>query len=82
MLKNAIVWRESVYKGDFKSNRCGSTLTDNNNNPKGSVIVASDKGKDYLICPKCKNTVGRVEKVDVSNEQSVLLGNWENYNKK
>lgn len=31
MKKTAIIWRESVYKNNFKCNRCGTKLADEQN---------------------------------------------------
>lgn len=56
MKKNAIVWRESIYKNDYKCS-CGKKLFEN-----GDVVndVLFDTRRDELICPVCMKVVAKL----------------------
>ena len=56
MKKNAIIWRESVYKNDFTCG-CGKVLFEN-----GNVVndVLYDPQSDLLVCPNCLKVVAKI----------------------
>ena len=53
MNKNAIVWRESIYKNDYKCS-CGKVLFENNDIAKDVLV---DVERDELYCPNCMKRV-------------------------
>lgn len=71
-----IVWRESVYKNDFKCNNCGLDLMKDG---EMNQNILSDRQGKYLFCPRCKNMVAMVKgemEVPDETEGSILGGKW------
>lgn len=62
MLRTAIVWRESVYKNDFKCNKCGHVVANKKGWPADDTLY--DPDGQWLFCPECHNCVGREKEVD------------------
>lgn len=74
-MKLAIVWKESIYKNDFKC-KCGAVLADENGKPTDNVGVNGENSDDpRLFCIKCKELVG-VEK-EVDTDMSGKCGHYE-----
>lgn len=79
MIKEAIIWRESVYKNRFIC-KCGRKLADDNGNVNGDTLVAKYiNDTEYLHCPKCKNAVAYITKIDAPENMSGLQGNIEDF---
>lgn len=72
-----IVWRESVYKNNFKCNKCGLDLMKDG---ELNQTIRTDKGGKRLYCPRCGNGIavitGEIEVPD-ETEGSILGGKWE-----
>jgi len=71
MKKTAIVWRESVYKNDFRCNNCKKKLADDGVPIETALLVAPDypqKDQDTLICGDCKNPVAIMSLVETDLE--------------
>ena len=81
MKREAYIWRESVYKNEFKCNDCEEPLADPKDGyPLGTTLY--DTEEDLLICPNCGNVVARVEMIDMSDDEPTgLSGSWEEYKK-
>ena len=76
MKKIATIWRESVYKNDFKCNVCGETLAHKNG-------IANDKVKvdmfNYVFCRNCNNVVARIEQIEAPENMHGLQGNYADF---
>lgn len=61
------IWKESIYKNDFKC-KCGAKLFDRRTNaPTENVGVDAEKTnalETELWCCKCRNLVGKVKQID------------------
>lgn len=94
---DAVVWKQAIYFNNFKCTKCGTSLLDKDNNFISDEILVNEhevknfeKGKIdsfKCFCPKCKDYVAYVAKVDSkdddSNKNTVLkCGNFEDYLKK
>lgn len=55
-MKDAYIWRESVYKNGFKCNRCGTRLFDNGEPTDALALV---KGTERCVCTNCGEYVAR-----------------------
>ena len=83
MIKRVFIWRESVYKGDFRCNVCKKKLCNDDGEPiKGALLV--DVGaindpkygtQDALFCMDCKNIVGKTFEADIDSDEP-LQGLW------
>lgn len=57
-MKEAIIWRESVYKNEFRCNVCKKKLANNlTGEPFDDVFMGTKDGVKFVICPDCKNPV-------------------------
>ena len=65
-IKNAIIWRESVYNNDFVCS-CGKVLFENNQLP-GDLLY--DNFEDLIVCPNCRKVVARV----TTEEDAIKFG--------
>lgn len=65
-IKNAIVWRESVFKNDFKCS-CGKVLFENDQIPDDMLYDTFD---DLLVCPVCRKTVAKL----MTEEDAMRIG--------
>ena len=72
MLKDAIIWRKSVYENGFCCTLCGTKLRE-----RDPIVL-----EDVLFCPQCHFVVACVKKVDVPADASGFLGNLEEYERR
>lgn len=79
MTREAFIWRESVYKNEFRCNECDEPLADAEDGyPLGTTLY--DMREDLLICPNCGNVVAKVKIIDEPEDAPVgFRGNWEDY---
>lgn len=69
----AIVWRESVYKNDFKCS-CGFPLMTEGTINRDVLYNPHDK---LLICPKCQKVVAKLKgEMEVAVEGTQMKGKW------
>ena len=70
-----IVWRESVYKNDFKCS-CGFPLMTAEGKIDRDVLYnPHDK---LLICPRCQKVVAKLKgEMEVAEEGTQMKGKWE-----
>ena len=84
MLKTAFIWRESVYKNQFKCNICGNQLADPvTGEPKPLTLVSMRWG--IIQCPRCRNVAAKIQMMEVPEGMSGLqgyLGDYERRDKK
>lgn len=79
---NAIIWKESIYKNDFKCSHCGVQLTDGKGQPTDNVGFDADLNnrQDILYCCNCKTAVAVIKDIkDYSGELpkgTTLGGKW------
>ena len=74
----AIIWRESVYKNDFKC-WCGYKLFD----PKKPTLSKALWEEDGLLsCPKCGLLVGKTHEIEDIKDMPALMGSWPEYEKR
>ena len=63
-MKEAIIWKESIYKNDFIC-KCGTRLADSDGQPTDNLGVnGEDKSDPRCFCINCKNLVGVMKEVD------------------
>ena len=55
-MKNAIIWRESIYLNDFKC-KCGKQLMNDN---KLVDDILFDEKREMFICPECLRDVAKL----------------------
>ena len=84
MNSNMIVWRESIYKNNFKCTQCGRKLADKNGQPTEKLIYDKDNtDRQRAICT-CGYPVADVQ-LQVpdleppENEDYAFRGNLEDY---
>ena len=78
MKKTAIIWRESVYKNDFRCNVCKAALFNaDTKTVKDEVLI--DETTNLMYCPDCKNLVARIQEITVTKDIKGLQGNWDKY---
>lgn len=62
---DAIIWRESIYKNNFKCNKCGTKLFNaRTGQPTDNLCVdaeASETGTIMAFCGKCLNVVAQIQ---------------------
>lgn len=82
MEKTAMIWRKSVYKNEFKCNRCALQLADSAGKLlEGKTRLGTRFGKPFVFCRRCGNPVMRIEKVDVPEEMGGLQGDYTKFKK-
>ena len=74
MKKAVYVWRESVYKNDFRCS-CGKILFEHGEPADGEKV--DEIG--YLYCGNCGKCVARVATVEMLPEETGMMGNYEEY---
>ena len=82
-LREAIIWRKSVYDNHFKCQKCGCKLADENGNPTDNVSVNAE-GLDVdnrLFCYQCfkkgeGNVVATMKIIPADGDEVSLMGNW------
>lgn len=74
-MKKAVIWRESVYKNDFRCNVCKEKLS--NNGVPSEEILSDEEGR-VLYCPTCRNCVAYVKDIEI-DLPSGLYGNWKEF---
>ena len=79
MRKTAFIWRESVYKNDFKCNECGTVLATTSGEPLGTTLYDNRNGN--LICPDCGNCVAMTKEIDAPEVVSGKQGYWRDFEK-
>lgn len=57
-MKTEIMWRESVYKNNFRCSHCGVTLFDTKLNEPTLNLGVDENNKDHLHCIRCGTMVG------------------------
>lgn len=73
------VWRESVYKNDFKC-KCNFKLTDGIV-PKNELLY--DRFSRVLFCPLCKQAVCKIKRMrGPANIEKGLYGNIDEYKRR
>lgn len=75
--QTAFIWRESIYKNNFKCSKCGTTLADMDGTPKGNVLY--DPSEDILVCPKCGQVVAKIKEIEVAVEMQGKQGDWSDF---
>ena len=74
----AFIWRESVYKNNFRCNKCGKRLKkDNSIEPEDDVLTVMRGGYMWGLCPRCMNPVFRTEPYYGDAKPGTLAGRWE-----
>lgn len=72
MKKTAFIWRESIYKseinGIYRCNKCKAVVFDSNKNENHTLVNPAAKENNYMFCPDCKNCVGRIEEIEVPDD--------------
>lgn len=67
MEKEVYIWKESIYKNDFRCNKCKKKLADKGQPIEDALMIAEDfptKGHHTIFCADCKNTVAVMSVVD------------------
>lgn len=76
-IKDAIIWRKSVYDNHFKCNNCGAKLFDEKENMPTDNLGFNAEGLDVdnrCFCIKCKNLVATIKQIPC--DDSGLMGYW------
>lgn len=79
MKKEAYIWRESVYKNQFKCNKCGAKLFKADKMKLTKNVRHID---EWVFCSKCGNPVARIEVIDIDPNINGLQGLWDDYVKR
>ena len=69
------IWKKSIYENKFRCNVCDTELMDSDFVPHKDLLV---EGK-YILCPKCHQLCGKIETVDIDENVTGKLGNYEDY---
>ena len=85
-MKDLFVWRESVYKNNFKCNVCGAKLFNSKTGrPTDNLAVDAEDAENpnptepiYCYCGRCKNPVATWQPVDadVVDNDNILQGSY------
>ena len=73
----ALVWRESVYKNDFRCNVCGKKLFDVKGGAVKCVKIKAVNGRKLGFCRRCNNPVFHIEPYHGDAKPGTLAGLWE-----
>ena len=74
MIKTVTIWRESVYFNNFKCNKCGTKLADDNGNFLEGKLEANLF--DVIRCAKCHNLVARFEEMEIPENMEGKQGSY------
>lgn len=76
MEKRVFIWRESVYKAQFRCN-CGNQLADpDTGEPRANVLVGMEG--ETMYCPRCGLNVAVFRDVEVDDQRNGLCGHISN----
>lgn len=75
MAKIMIIWRESVYKEDFRCQKCKCKCADEFGTPVDNVLCATVNDTEYLFCPDCHDAIARVKPYN-GNLEGGLYGEY------
>ena len=79
MLKKIVVWRESVYKNEFRC-LCGAFLADVDGSHYEDNVFAEKLGfRTYLHCKECLKPVAYLETADLPEDMEGKQGNINDY---
>lgn len=76
-IKKAFIWRKSIYDNNFKCNRCGAKLFDEEYGmPTGNCgFNGEDETDNRIFCVKCKNLVATMKYIP-TDDSTMLQGFW------
>lgn len=75
---NAIIWRESVYKNNFRCCTCGTVLAENGQPTDNAGFNAdTSQRQDILYCCKCKTPVAVLKYYKGDLPPGTMAGRWE-----
>lgn len=78
-MKTALVWRESVYKNNFRCSHCGAQLWDAANDQPTANLGYDPDIPNNLHCMKCKTCVATMKEYD--GVGTGMAGRWEDAQK-
>ena len=75
----AIIWKESIYKNDFKCDSCGELLSNENGLPNDNTGFDANpyQPQDILYCCSCKEPVAIIREYEGDLPPGTLCGKWE-----
>lgn len=76
----ALIWRESIYKNEFKC-KCGYKLYKPYKNELAHDIIL-DITNATLCCPRCGWLVGKMVDMGETDLEPGLYGLWQDFEKK
>lgn len=75
----AFVWRESVYKNDFRCSHCGAKLFDVEAEQPTDFLGVDPEQPENCHCMKCKTLVAVLREYD-GEATGPLMGLWKGGN--
>lgn len=82
MKRQAVVWKESIYKNRFRCS-CGAKLADANGlNFEDHCLIGENEFRVYLHCSKCLKPVAYLTHVNVSENEGGMMGNINDFERK
>ncbi|MEE3311877.1 MAG: hypothetical protein VZR30_04520 [Acutalibacteraceae bacterium] len=77
MIKEAYIWRKSIWDNKFKCTKCGRQLFVVDKNDLGDAVIIGNT----VFC-NCGYSVAMIELVDVPDEAKGLMGDIEEYRRR
>ena len=73
-MKQAIIWRKSIYFSDYHCNRCGTQLFDKKKREMMNVSIQPTGNTDLVYCSCCKEIVAYIK--PYSGDGEGRMGHW------
>ena len=81
MKKQVYVWKESIYKNDFKCS-CGNFLAKDLNVIQENVEIPPSSFRKWVYCKKCFKPVAYIQVMNLPEGAEGLMGNISEYERR